>query len=58
MCALQDEKEIKNERSEIQRLMEELRAAKEENMKKIGEVLILKYEWKRARRERMLLAEL
>lgn len=43
------------ERSEIQRLMEELRAAKEENMKKIGKV---KYEWKRARRERMLLAEL
>ncbi|KAF3541755.1 hypothetical protein F2Q69_00021462 [Brassica cretica] len=34
---LMDEKEIKNERSEIQRLMEELRAAKEENMKKIGE---------------------
>ena len=52
MLTLRHESEVEKGKVEVQRLMEELRAAKEEARKKTGEAMILRDEWHRARQKR------
>ncbi|KAG2282648.1 hypothetical protein Bca4012_051233 [Brassica carinata] len=48
-----NESEVEKGKTEVRRLTEELRVAKEETRKKMGEAMLLKDEWQRARRERV-----